>query len=183
MTTNPYESPAAYVESTEDAQLGADVRDAQALSPGFWRYAIATLATGTFLYLGYLFLVSMRSRQWPEATIYLVGSLSSIPWALNECKIRDCFAGSIVVAIATLSAVASEFVYFAMFELDWFARIFNDKGAGEFGMLLFGISGFGVGGYACWRILALLRLTSSPHRLLKANPLAGGEQTDEREPE
>ena len=161
MATNPYDAPA--IESQRD-EPSPDVESRQVpkARPSFWRYAIAALATVVFLYLGYMFLVSMRERQWLAATAYLVGSLSAIPWVVHDSKARACFAGSIVIAVGTLSAAASQVCYFAMFEFEWFNGIFNDKGAGEFGMFLFGSVAFVASGYLCWRLLALIGVTSPP---------------------
>ncbi len=68
--------------------------------------------------------------------------------------------------IASLCAAASQVCYFAMFDFEWFNGIFNDKGAGEFGMLLFGSVAFIGSGYLCWRLLALVGLTSPPLQVL-----------------
>ena len=136
---------------------------------------MAAFATAAFLALGYMFLESMRGRQWLRASVYLAGSLSAIPWALHDSRARDCLAGSIVIAFGSLCAAAAQVCYFAMFEIDWFNGIFNDKGAGEFGMLLFGAVAFAMGGYLCWSLLALTRLTSSPLQLIR-HP-SGGRET------
>jgi len=178
MATNPYNAPA--IESQcDDPSSGADMHQVAKARPSFWRYAIATFATVAFLYLGYLFLVSMRGRQWLEATAYLAGSLSAIPWVMHESRMRDCFAGSVVIAVGTLSAAASQVGYFKMFEYEWFNRIFNDKGAGEFGMMMFGSVAFVTSGYLCWRMLALVGVTYAPRQLLK-NEGGSGEPCDEQ---
>jgi hypothetical protein len=180
MATNPYDTPA--IESLHDERsLVPDSREVPRTRPSYWRYAIATLATVAFLALGYMFLVSMRGRQWLEASVYLAGSLSAIPWALHESRARDCCAGSIVIAVASLCAAASQVCYFAMFEFEWFNGIFNDKGAGEFGMLLFGSVAFVGSGYLCWRLLALIGLTSPPSQPLR-NTTESGEPSDAPQP-
>lgn len=179
METNPYDSPAIEAQNDEPL-LDSDLRHMGKKRPSYWRYAIAALATIAFLSLGYMFLVSMRGRQWLEASAYLAGSLSAIPWALHESRARDCFAGSIVIAVGSLCAAASQVCYFAMFEFEWFNGIFNDKGAGEFGMFLFGSVAFVGSGYLCWRLLALIGLTSPPLQLLQ-NQTESGEPLDARE--
>nr|WP_095740235.1 hypothetical protein [Rhodopirellula sp. SM50] len=173
MATNPYDAPA--IESQNEEPLSdSDSPQVGKTRPSYWRYAIAALATVAFLSLGYMFLVSMRGRQWLEASAYLAGSLSAIPWALCDSKVRDCFAGSIMIAVGSICAAAAQVCYFAMFEFEWFNGIFNDKGAGEFGMFLFGSVAFVGSAYLCWRLLALIGLTSPPLQLLRTQAESGG---------
>jgi hypothetical protein len=173
MAKNPYHSP-AFASQSDELSLDSDLRDVPQTRPSHWRYVIAALATFAFLSLGYMFLLSMRGRQWIEASAYLAGALSAIPWALYESRARDCCAGSIAVAVGSLCAVASQVLYFAMFDLEWFNGVFNDKGAGEIGMLLFGSVAFLGSGYLCWRLLGLIGLRTPPSPLLR-NPTGIGE--------
>ncbi|MEL6108503.1 MAG: hypothetical protein AAFU85_20960 [Planctomycetota bacterium] len=166
METNPY-SVSVVDSVSEEPERESTGPFAARDRPSPWRHVVAACATIVFLYLGYFFLVSMRGRQWIEATTYLVGSLSATPWVLHDSKARHCLAGSVVIAVGTLCAAASQVCYFAMFEFEWFNDIFNGKGAGEFGMLLFGGIAFAGSGYVGWRLLALVGLTSEPLQLLR----------------
>ena len=68
---------------------------------------------------------------------------------------------SLSVPFVVLGGVGGFFLYFWMFSFSWFEAVFNNKGGGPFGLILF-VSGFalaggGLGGYCIHRGLCLLR--------------------------
>jgi hypothetical protein len=58
---------------------------------------------------------------------------------------RERIALALTVPYFVAGGVAGFFVYLAMFSLPWFEAIFNDKGSGPLGLLLF-VCGFSVAG-------------------------------------
>lgn len=59
---------------------------------------------------------------------------------------------SLAAVFAFMGLVEFVALYFLMFQLDWFEAIFNDKGAGEFGLILSALGGLAVGGIVGARI-------------------------------
>ena len=122
------------------------------------RKILAGTAVASFLGLGLLFLQSMKTRDWAMAILTVVGGLSVIPWASYQASARDCWTGTLSLAVGSLGAIGAVVIYLTLFYFDWFREIFNDKGSGPIGMFLFAALGFGVGGYATLRLLIRLSL-------------------------
>ena len=134
-------------------------RKQMALQPKL-QLLVVTLAIGFFLLFGYLFVVSMWAKQWFVAIALLACSLGSIPWVVAESEIQDRLAATVAIVLATVTAALAQLVYFSLFNVQWFERIFNDKGMGEFGMLAFGLIGFCIGGVAGWKLMRCAGLRS-----------------------
>ena len=125
------------------------------------RVALAGFAVVGFLALGFFFLQSMRARDWPIAISTVVGALSVIPWACYRSSARDCFTGTLSLAVGSFCGIGAAIVYFGLFHFEWFSEIFNHKGTGPIGMFLFAALGFGLGGYATLHTLIRLSLPTS----------------------
>lgn len=69
-----------------------------------------------------------------------------IPWVDHKASIRERATVSIAAVFAFAGLVGFIFLYFLMFRWAWFEAIFNDKGAGEGGLILSAFGGLTVGG-------------------------------------
>ena len=121
-----------------------------------FRVVVAVLTTIGFLVFGYLFLSSMRARQWYSAVPAGIAALTMIPWASHKTAARDCATGSLCTGVGSVCAVGTIFLYFALFDLEWFSGIFNHKDAGPLGMIIFAAIGFFSGACFTYRILLTL---------------------------
>jgi zinc transporter ZupT len=153
---NPY-VPAPDVSVNEAPSQNASSEPSR-VSP--WRYVIVMFAIITFLYLGYGFITAMIAREWQTAAISVGLSLASIPFAVSEMQLRDCLAASLAVVTGVAASVVAFIAYFAMFDFDWFSGIFNDKGAGDFGLIMSVAIGFAAGGLLGWFVLSYTPLPS-----------------------
>jgi hypothetical protein len=120
------------------------------------RYVVAGIATLAFLYFGYAFVRGMLDRTWWAAVGFAAISLAAVPWASTSSRPRDCLVGSLMMPVCVAGATLGAIVYFSMFQFGWFERIFNDKGSGPFGLIVFVVAGFGLGGLLAWWLLSLL---------------------------
>ncbi len=122
------------------------------------RYPVAAIAAASFLFFGYAFIASMRERDLWFTISFATLSLSSIPWASTSAPWRDCLSFSLLMPICVFGASLAVFGYFAMFEFDWFERVFNGKGSGSLGLIVSLVLGFVLSGMAGGKLLILTRL-------------------------
>jgi len=124
------------------------------------RVALAGFAVVGFLAFGFLFLQSMRERDWAIAISTVVGALSVIPWASYRSSARDCFTGTLALAVGAFCGIGAVIGYLGLFHFEWFREIFNHNRF-PIGMFLFAALGFAMGGYATLHTLIRLSLPSS----------------------
>jgi hypothetical protein len=75
-----------------------------------------------------------------------------IPWVDHTASIRERATMSLAAVFAFVGLVGFIALYFLMFQLAWFEAIFNDKGAGEFGLILSALGGLAGGGIVGARV-------------------------------
>lgn len=126
------------------------------------RVSIAVLAIAVFFFLGFQFLKAMSDHRWIPALLSAAGVFAAIPWTSHRAAARNCLTASIALSVGTCSAAGMMLFYFMLFQLDWFERIFNDKGMGPLGLFVFAGAGFAAGAYLCWRLLCLTPLPLEP---------------------
>ena len=144
MNTNPNQNPP---------------KDIGGRTPGI-RVALAGFSVVGFLAFGFLFLQSMRERDWTIAILTVVGALSVIPWASYRSSARDCLTSTLALAAGAFCGIGAVIGYLGLFHFEWFREIFNHNGF-PIGMFLFTALGFGLGGYATLHTLIRLSLPSS----------------------
>ena len=93
----------------------------------------------------------------------IVAALAIIPWASYKTAARHCFTSSISIGVGSLCGIGTVFLFFALFNLDWFRDIFDHKDStGPFGLVLFAGAGFFAGTYVTYRTLVLLTTQTAP---------------------
>lgn len=110
------------------------------------RWAISGIVTLAFLGFGYLGIRGFLNRQWLIAFTCVPASWMCIPWVDHNSSIRERSVMSIAAAFAFGGLVGSVALYFLMFRFAWFEALFNDKGTGPGGLVLFSLAGIAGGG-------------------------------------
>ncbi len=88
------------------------------------RVALAGFAVVGSLVFGFLFLQSMRERDWAIAISTVVGALSVIPWASCRSSARDCFTGTLALAVGAFCGIGAVIGYLGLFPFEWFREVF-----------------------------------------------------------
>jgi|SRR5579883_3107703 len=86
----------------------------------------------------------MLEHEYAIAVATLAGCLVLGPLITLDTWRRQV-VGVVVMLFVFLGLLTGTAIYFAMFYLDWFRSVFNHKGSGEAGWMLF-VSAFAVGG-------------------------------------
>jgi hypothetical protein len=101
------------------------------------------------------FMFFMSEHQFLPAVVVLGICLTSMP-LIPEGQ-GDRLVAALNMFCGFLGLLAGVVIYFAMFSFSWFAAIFNGKGGGPAGLLLFAISFAFAGGYLGYRGLHFLQ--------------------------
>ena len=125
------------------------------------RIGLAILAVVGFVAFGVLFLQSMGSRSWASAILAGVSGLSLLPWVSYRSAVRDCLTLTLSTTIGVFVGIGAIFAYLGMFHFDWFSDLFNDKGMGPIGMIVFMVAGFAMGWCATFHLLIRLSFPTS----------------------
>jgi hypothetical protein len=151
--SNTYEPPGQQDASNSGPQTVA-LPDAQHFFPQqVLRVVVSTIAVTLFLSAGYWGLNEFLAQRWVSAFVAVSLSLMCIPIVHHSSTIRERIAASLVMPFALGGLAAFVLLYFQLFHLAWFEAIFNNKGSGEFGLIVFAIVGFVVGGAIGYRIV------------------------------
>ena len=109
---------------------------------------VAGLVVSIKLFLG---------RQYLFALATCSAALMVIPFCGDNTHAwRDRILFSLTMPFGLFGLLAGVAIYFAMFNFAWFESIFNSKGGGPFGLVMFGLAGVMPGGYIGYKLLSLL---------------------------
>lgn len=120
------------------------------------RHASSTVVVGAFFAIGYFAIRQWLEGQWLVAIFGAVVSLMCIPLVDHSSSIRKRLIASCLMPLPMVGLATFIFIYFQLFRIPWFERLFNDKGSGPVGLILFALPGFGAGCYLSWFILNFL---------------------------
>lgn len=121
-----------------------------------WRWSQQIVVVILFLGSLYWGVTQFLSRHWIRGPLVVCLGIATIPWADPSLPVRERIRGSLVLIFVFAGMVLSIAGYFLMFYFEWFERIFNNKGGGEFGLMLSVFLGIGGGGYLGVKTVAKL---------------------------
>jgi hypothetical protein len=122
---------------------------------GFGRLTLNAVIVSLFGALLYLGIRLFLDRQWAVSFLPVALALTLIPFADHSSSLRERVGVSLIMPFALGGLALFVVVYFQMFHFHWFEAIFNDKGSGEFGLVVSAFLGIAVGGYLGYRIVRL----------------------------
>jgi hypothetical protein len=105
----------------------------------------------------------MFKHEYVLAVAVLAASLLSAPFIIADSW-RARFSGVLVMLVVFLSLLAGSAAYFALFSLQWFERVFNNKASGPLGLAIFLFVFAGIGGYVGYGCVRLIARWSGPSR-------------------
>ena len=146
-SVNPYDAPkSTESETTVRAKFARFV---------FGAFVVVAFVAGIVLSIK-LFL----DRQYLLALATCSATLMVIPFCGdNTDSLRDRILFSLTMPFGLFGLLAGVAIYFAMFNFAWFESIFNSKGGGPFGLMMFGLAGVLPGGYIGYKLLSYVSNT------------------------
>lgn len=121
----------------------------------FGRLVLNVFIIGAFGALLYLGIRLFLNRQWTVSFFPVAFALMIIPFADHSSALRERVGVSLIMPFALGGLTGFVLLYFQMFNFHWFEAIFNGKGSGPFGLIVFAIFGSAVGGFIGVRIVRL----------------------------
>lgn len=120
------------------------------------RHALSTVVVVAFLAIGYIAIRQLFDGHLFVAFMAGSASLMCIPLVDHTSDFRQRLFASCLMPFAMAGLALFVMLYFKLFRIAWFERLFNDKGSGPVGMIFFALTGMVAGGYIGWRILTIL---------------------------
>lgn len=114
---------------------------------------VTGIAFLAFFSLGYLAIRHILDRNWVVSLLTASASLMCIPFVDQTSTLRQRFSASLIMPFAVAGLAGFILLYFGMFQLAWFERIFNDKGLGPIGLIVSALIGFGAGALVGWCVV------------------------------
>jgi hypothetical protein len=120
---------------------------------------VLRLVFNTVVVLGFTSLMAgaiwlLLNRHLVAAALVCTTSLMTIPFAAQGSW-RERILASLVMPFSMAGLVVGVTLYFLLFYFSWFEAIFNSKGSGPFGLIVFAFAFAGGGGFVGYRCVDL----------------------------
>lgn len=157
-TANPYASPMPEMPEPSSAALPASTVPPVSLTfrQKLIRQASSTVVVGAFFAIGYLAFRQLLERQWILGFVAASASLMCIPFVDHSSSVRQRLFASCLMPFGLAGMAMFVLLYFQMFHISWFERVFKDKSSGPVGLILCALPSWFAGRYLGWRVLTFL---------------------------